>query len=433
MTKVYSNDTNMEAGEMKNNLDLRSKILLMVMVPVVCLLLVQVSNAFNLIDNRSALIMAFFLTVITIVCTLLELKSIIGTLKNAVKNLALLSEGNLQIKVSQSIMKRKDESGGIEKAVGNLCSSLRNFSKDINTSTNVIVTSAMELTTKSQQINVASDELYIAINTISEGTMSQAEDTQELSKLIMEMGTSIENVVEYVKTLNEIVAYMKNTQLSTREMMNQLNESNTKTTNAVERIGVQTDTTNQSVQQIKQAVAMITTIAEQTNLLSLNASIEAARAGEQGRGFAVVANEIRNLAEQSKESTQIIEEVITQVIEDSSKTVDIMQEVKEIVNEQENKLDETKKQFYEVSNGIEQSITGIQNIETKVINLDSTREKVINAIQNVSVVAQENVTSVEQVCTGIEEIHTTIEQFSTLSDSLNNVATELERVVGYFK
>jgi len=418
---------------MKETLDLRSKILLMVMVPVVSMLLVQVANALKLIDGKSALIAALFLTVVTIVCTLLELKSIIGAFKNTIENLALLSEGNLQVKISQEVMKRKDESGQIERAVGNLCSSLGRFSSDINTSTNVIVTSAMDLATKSQQINVASDELYAAVNNISEGTMSQAEDTQELSKLITEMGKSIENVVEYVKILNEIVAYMKDTELSTHEMIGQLNESNTKTTKAVENIGIQTDTTNQSVQQIKQAASMIANIAEQTNLLSLNASIEAARAGEQGKGFAVVANEIRKLAEQSKESTQIIEEIITQVIKDSSKTVDIMQEVKEIVNEQETKLGETKQKFYEVSNGIEQSITGIQNIEAKIINLDSIREKVVNAIQNVSVVAQENAASVEQVCTGVGEIHTTIEQFGTLSEALNNVATELEGVVGYFK
>ena len=81
----------------------------------------------------------------------------------------------------------------------------------------------------------------------------------------------------------------------------------------------------ESSKQIGEIVDTISGIADQTNLLALNAAIEAARAGETGRGFAVVAEEVRKLAEQSREASEQIKERIAGVQRDTAEAVAAMQ------------------------------------------------------------------------------------------------------------
>jgi len=213
-------------------------------------------------------------------------------------------------------------------------------------------------------------------------------------------------------------------------ILNKLSAINDRTRESVDTIYAQTNATNASVADIRNAVEMITGIAEQTNLLSLNASIEAARAGEAGRGFAVVASEIQKLAEQSNRSANEIEKIIENLSAESAKSVAIMDDVKSIIDAQNRDVAETEKAFHLVKDDIDGSIQSIEKIAEKTKSLDEARVRVIEVVHNLTSIAQENAASTEETLANATRVNDAIGDVERQAEVLKGIADNLTKTIG---
>lgn len=333
----------------------------------------------------------------------------------------------------EKISKKKDETGVMLRAAGMMQEKLAAVIENLKGQSAALYSASDSLNGNAQLTASTMSQVEQAVGDIASGASSQAEETQTATENVILMGNMIEETAGEVEMLKDNAAVMQKTSEDAQKLLSELMKKNEHTIQSIEEIYHQTNVTNESALKIEEATAIITSIAEETNLLSLNASIEAARAGEAGRGFAVVATQIQKLAEQSDESARRIENIIRGLIEDSSKAVETMQTVKENMDVQSSMLTETDKMFELFNQGVQASIRSVGNIAGKTEELDASRTKVVDVVQNLSAIAEENAASAEETSASVTQVGEVITDISENANRLKDISGQLEDAVQLFK
>lgn len=377
------------------------------------------------------------ITLILVILVVVLILIVANKLGNAVREtesvLYTLSKGNLNVVVHKRIKNRKDELGSMGIALEGLASTLRGIVENLKKSSEQLLVSGQEMNELAGKTSATIGEISHAMDDVSQGAVSQAEDIENATMNVGDMGDSISKIVNKVDILNGTSQKMEQAKIEADEIITELSDSSERTFEAVKRIERQVKLTDESVAKIQEAIIMISSIAEETNLLSLNASIEAARAGDSGRGFAVVAAQIQKLAEESNDSAASIKEIIENLTRESSHTVDAMNEMQEIVSEQQEKLRDTKEKFNGVSVGIQTSRDEICVIQKDSENCDEARVMVTDVIQNLSAISEENAAATEQTMASMTELNEASDVLAKKADALKVMAVELEEAMKFFE
>ncbi len=313
-----------------DQISIRAKLILVSVLGAVSTLVLVLLDIGNVTD-RVSILTGVILIVLQILIAVLITHNISKAMRISVDYIERMSTGNFTQDLPEELKERGDDFGSLgdslkemKLSVGTLIGAVKKQADDIEEAVESINESVTELNTNIEDVSAAVGELASGMYETAASAAEIKDNSEHIRVSTEDMAKRAEEGAQEVKDIyNRSTKTAEETGIRQRNVERLSDEISVSLSKALEDAKV--------VSEIGVLTESIMAITNETNLLALNAAIEAASAGEAGRGFAVVAEEIRNLAEQSKEAVVKIQNVtravtgsVENLSDDSAKLLDFV-------------------------------------------------------------------------------------------------------------
>ena len=380
----------------------------------------------------------YIVLIITVINILLGLgiATVIGfyitnPIRKVTTGLNEIAQGNLSSEFLQ--IKNSDEIGLMAQTYNKMLIDLRNIVQNVRDSSVQLSSSAEQLSATTEE-QLASSQL-VATSTERQLTTSQQQvqlmdssvDTlNQLDMSVNQIESSNENMIHSTNSVHQLVLKGSEVVSEVVLQMDKIQQTFNETTDMINNMESQSNV-------IHNITSLITKISEQTNLLALNAAIEAARAGEYGKGFAVVANEVKKLAEQSKESANEINSMVSQIQLASKEAANSITNGGSKVNDGIKKTQESLQVFHAIQESVDDVMMKAETVTEAIKEIQQLTFSVKESIIQVQAYAKDVALLSNETSAATDQHLAANEEIATSSYSLTKLAETLQTEVGHFK
>lgn len=283
------------------------------------------------------------------------------------------------------------------RAVSNALTAVQSAVRELSTSTKQIVATTSELTANAVETGTA----------VNQAT-STVEETRQTAHVSSEKARAVSDDAQRV---SEVAAGGRKMVVQTIESMRDIQQEMSSVAQSVMRLSEQ----SRAVGEIMNSV---NDLAEQTNILSVNASIEAARAAEHGKGFSVVAQEIRSLAERSKEATLRVREILSDIQKATSSAVMTAEQAGKRVDTGVHQSTKANDSIATLSNSISEAAQASVQIAASSSQQLAGMDQMKEAMGNINEASRQNVESAKQLEAAVMNLDELGAKLKTVSEAL---------------
>lgn len=270
-----------------------------------------------------------------------------------------------------------------------------------------------------QAMKESMEEVNSGSNDTAEAVQSQLNQTEEIQAMVEQVEKGTENIIDSMNQNKEAIAQGNANVGILVKQAEETVESGKKVTEELSQLDTY-------MSQMNSILDIINSITSQTSLLALNASIEAARAEEAGRGFAVVASEISQMAQQTKDSTVQISQLIENVSNAIQMVVEVSGSMISMIESQNETTEKTAESFTVIEKNSDNVYGQSNELAAYVTKLADANKKIIDSISTISAISEEVAAHASDTLSATESNNVIVEELAALSGQLETLAQELK-------